>query len=161
MSFELLLEEIASNVKTILDEDDSGDVNFQVSPAKPGFGDASCNAPFLLAKRLGKNPREIADDLAKSYSKFTGGLVANASAHPSGYLNFEADWEKLGTLVLQNSIKPEYGSGTQNGKITLEHTSVNCRCISVYHPDGSSRYDGVQGSADTDTRFARNNKRCI
>ena len=125
MSFELLLEEIASNVKTILDEDDSGDVNFQVSPAKPGFGDASCNAPFLLAKRLGKNPREIADDLAKSYSKFTGGLVANASAHPSGYLNFEADWEKLGTLVLQNSIKPEYGSGTQNGKITLEHTSVN------------------------------------
>ena len=125
MSFELLLEEIASNVKTILDEDDSGNVNFQVSPAKPGFGDASCNAPFLLAKRLGKNPREIADDLAKSYSKFTGGLVANASAHPSGYLNFEADWEKLGTLVLQNSIKPEYGSGTQNGKITLEHTSVN------------------------------------
>ena len=125
MSFELLLEEIASNVKTILDEDDSGNVNFQVSSAKPGFGDASCNAPFLLAKRLGKNPREIADDLAKSYSKFTGGLVANASAHPSGYLNFEADWEKLGTLVLQNSIKPEYGSGTQNGKITLEHTSVN------------------------------------
>ena len=60
MSFELLLEEIASNVKTILDEDDSGNVNFQVSPAKPGFGDASCNAPFLLAKRLGKNPREIA-----------------------------------------------------------------------------------------------------
>ena len=27
-------------------------VNFQVSPAKPGFGDASCNAPFLLAKRF-------------------------------------------------------------------------------------------------------------
>ena len=59
MSFELLLEEIASNVKTILDENDSGDVNFQVSPAKSGFGDVSCNAPFLLAKRLGKNPREI------------------------------------------------------------------------------------------------------
>ena len=116
MSFELLLEEIASNVKTILDANDSGDVNFQVSPAKPGFGDASCNAPFLLAKRLGKNPREIASDLAKSYSKFAGGLVANASAHPSGYLNFEADWEKLGTLVLQNSIKPEYGSGTQQWK---------------------------------------------
>ena len=38
MSFELLLEEIASNVKTILDANDSGDVNFQVSPAKPGFG---------------------------------------------------------------------------------------------------------------------------
>ena len=34
MSFELLLEEIASNVKTILDEDDSGDVNFQVSPVR-------------------------------------------------------------------------------------------------------------------------------
>ena len=73
-------------------------VNFQVSPAKPGFGDASCNAPFLLAKRLGKNPREIADDLAKSYSKFTGGLVANASAHPSDILTL-----KLGKT--QSTIK--------------------------------------------------------
>ena len=125
MSFELLLEEIASNVKTILDENDSGDVNFQVSPAKSGFGDVSCNAPFLLAKRLGKNPREIANDLAKSYSKFAGGLTVQATAHPSGYLNFEADWEKLGTLILQNSIKPEYGSGAKRGKITIEHTSVN------------------------------------
>ena len=54
MSFELLLEEIASNVKIILNKIGVGDVNFQVSMAKPGFGDASCNAPFLLAGRLKK-----------------------------------------------------------------------------------------------------------
>ena len=124
MSFELLLEEIASNVKIILNKIGVGDVNFQVSMAKPGFGDASCNAPFLLAGRLKKNPHEIAKDLAESYSEFTG-LVMCAKAHPSGYLNFEADWEKLGTLILQNSIKPEYGSGDKDGKITVEHTSVN------------------------------------
>ena len=79
---------------------------------------------FFLRGVLKKNPHEIAKDLAESYSEFTG-LVMCAKAHPSGYLNFEADWEKLGTLILQNSIKPEYGSGDKDGKITVEHTSVN------------------------------------
>ncbi|MDI1496140.1 MAG: arginine--tRNA ligase [Cenarchaeum symbiont of Oopsacas minuta] len=126
MSFELLLDEIASNVKIILDENNIGDAKFQISLAKPGFGDASCNVSFLLTGRLKKSPYEIAKDLAESYTKkFTDGLVHHVSAHTSGYLNFKADWEKLGTLVLQNSTKPEYGSGLPCGKITIEHTSVN------------------------------------
>ena len=47
--------------------------------------------------------------------------------HPSGYLNFFADWEKLNQLILSESVLDEFGSIDigKNSTIVVEHTSVN------------------------------------
>ena len=48
-------------------------------------------------------------------------------SHPSGYLNFFANWEKLNQLILSESNLDEFGSVDlgKNSTIVVEHTSVN------------------------------------
>ena len=98
-----------------------------MEPAKPGFGDASSNVSFLLAKQLKKNPKEIADMLSAKFAKSQNILVSRVESHPSGYLNFFANWEKLNQLILSESNLDEFGSVDlgKNSTIIVEHTSVN------------------------------------
>jgi len=127
MSFKSIIDEIENNLKKILDELSASDVLFSVEPSKPGFGDASSNISFLLAKQLKKSPKEIAMLLSDKYSNCQHTLVLKSEAHPSGYLNFYADWEKLSQLILSESVLDEFGQ-IDLGKcspIVVEHTSVN------------------------------------
>ena len=80
-----------------------------MEPAKPGFGDVSSNVSFLLAKELKKSPKEIAELISKKYEQNTNTLVLKSEAHPSGYVNFFADWAKLSQLVLSESYLDEFG----------------------------------------------------
>ncbi len=74
-----------------------------------------------------KKPNEIAKTLYEEYKKLDSNLVDKVEAHPSGYLNFFADWPKLNELILTESIKPNYGFQDigKNTKVVVEHTSVN------------------------------------
>ena len=92
MSFKSILDEIENNLKKILDEMSIPDVLFSVEPSKPGFGDASSNIAFLLAKQLKKSPKEIAILLSDKYAKCQHTLVLKSEAHASGYLNFYAEY---------------------------------------------------------------------
>ena len=127
MSFKSLIDEIENNIHKILDEMSISGVLFSVEPSKPGFGDASSNVSFLLAKQLKKNPKEIADMLAAKFEKSQNILVLRVESHPSGYLNFFANWEKLNQLILSESDLDEFGSIDlgKNSSIIVEHTSVN------------------------------------
>lgn len=127
MSFKSIIDEIENNLKKILDDISVSDVSFSVEPAKPGFGDVSSNISFLLAKELKKSPQEIASLLSEKYSSCPHTLVSRFEPHPSGYLNFFADWEKLNQLILSESILDEFGSIDIGKKSTIvvEHTSVN------------------------------------
>ena len=127
MSFKSLIDEIENNLNKILDELFVSDISFLVEPAKPGFGDASSNIPFLLAKKLKKNPKEIGDMLSEHYMKSTHTFVSKVDSHPSGYLNFFADWKKLTQLILSESNLDTFGSVNlgKNSTIVVEHTSVN------------------------------------
>lgn len=127
MSFKSLIDEIENNIHKILDEMSISDVLFSVEPSKLGFGDASSNVSFLLAKHLKKNPKEIADMLAAKFEKSQNILVSRVESHPSGYLNFFANWEKLNQLILSESDLDEFGSIDlgKNSSIIVEHTSVN------------------------------------
>ena len=127
MSFKSLIDEIENNLHKILDDLSMSDVSFLVEPAKPGFGDVSSNVSFLLAKHLKKNPKEIADILSEKYRQSQSTLVSNVESHPSGYLNFFANWEKLNQLILSESNLDEFGSIDlgKNSTIVVEHTSVN------------------------------------
>ncbi len=127
MSFKSLIDEIENNLHKILDDLSISDISFSVEPAKPGFGDVSSNVSFLLAKRLKKNPKEIADILSEKYRQSQSTLVSKVESHPSGYLNFFANWEKLNQLILSESNLDEFGSVDlgKNSTIVVEHTSVN------------------------------------
>ena len=127
MSFKSLIDEIENNIHKILDELTVSGILFSVEPAKPGFGDVSSNVSFLLAKHLKKNPKDIADILSEKYRQSTSTLVSKVESHPSGYLNFFANWEKLNQLILSESNLDEFGSVDlgKNSTIVVEHTSVN------------------------------------
>lgn len=127
MSFKSLMDEIENNLHKILDDLSVHGISFSVDPAKPGFGDVSSNVSFLLAKHLKKNPKEIADTLSEKYMQCQNTLVSSVESHPSGYLNFYANWEKLNQLILSESNLNTFGSIDlgKNSVIVVEHTSVN------------------------------------
>ena len=127
MTFQSILDEIQNNLNKVLSEMSIADVNFSVEPAKPGFGDVSSNIAFLLAKQLKKSPKDIAELFSESYNRSTHTLVVKSEAHPSGYLNFFANWEKLSQLIISESDLDTFGFVELGKKSTIvvEHTSVN------------------------------------
>ena len=127
MTFQSIIEEIENNLKKILDNLSIYDVHFSVDVAKPGFGDVSSNIAFLLAKEMKKSPKEISQILSEKYSQCNSVLVLKTEAHPSGYLNFFADWPKLSKLILSKSYDDTFGDVDigNNSNIVVEHTSVN------------------------------------
>ena len=54
-------EAIANVIKTLFNQD----VEVNVTRPEPQFGDTSTNVALQLAKPLGKNPREIAEEIAE------------------------------------------------------------------------------------------------
>ncbi|MCH6571199.1 MAG: arginine--tRNA ligase [Thaumarchaeota archaeon] len=127
MAFQILLDEIKSNVNQSLQELDYPTVSFSVEPAKKGFGDVTSNVCFLLAKDLKKKPNEIAQKISENYQKHLSDLVSKVEAHQSGYLNFFANMNKLNELVIKSSIKDDFGFVDigKKSRIVVEHTSVN------------------------------------
>ncbi|QLH03069.1 arginine--tRNA ligase [Nitrosopumilus cobalaminigenes] len=127
MTFKSILDEIENNLNKILSELSISEINFSVEPAKPGFGDVSSNISFLLAKQLKKSPKEIAEMLSTKYENCTNTLVLKSEAHPSGYLNFFANWDKLSQLILSESYLETCGDVDigNDSTIVVEHTSVN------------------------------------
>ena len=127
MTFKSILDEIENNLNKILHDLSLSDVKFSVEPAKPGFGDVSSNISFLLAKRLKKKPKDIAEILSEKYGQYASILVLKSQPHPSGYLNFFADWNNLSQLILSESYLDKFGDVDigKNTSIVVEHTSVN------------------------------------
>ncbi|MFQ5497835.1 MAG: arginine--tRNA ligase [Nitrosopumilus sp.] len=127
MTFKSIIDEIENNLNKLLDDLSVSDVKFSVEPAKSGFGDVSSNVSFLLSKQLKKSPKDIADMLSEKYQNCSNTLVLKSESHPSGYLNFFADWEKLSQLILSESYLDTFGDVDigKNSTIVVEHTSVN------------------------------------
>lgn len=127
MTFKSIIDEIENNLNKVLSDLSISDVVFSVEPSKPGFGNVSSNVSFLLAKQLKKSPQHIAEMLSEKYSHCTNTLVLKSEAHPSGYLNFFADWDKLTQLILSESYLDTFGDVDigKNSSIVVEHTSVN------------------------------------
>ncbi|MGI0045822.1 MAG: arginine--tRNA ligase [Nitrosotalea sp.] len=128
MTLRLFFDEIRSNVQKISTDLGYPMIDFDVSEAsKPEFGDVSCNIGFLLAKPLKKRPSEISESIASKYQECEKSLVSEVHVHPSGYLNFVANYPALIKSVIQSSTMKNYGEFDlgKNSKIVVEHTSVN------------------------------------
>jgi arginyl-tRNA synthetase len=127
MVFLKLLENIRCKTTEILDAKNYVPVQFSVESAKPGFGDITCNVPFLLSKQLKKSPQEISVELSKLYQFGDLPQIKKVESHSSGYLNFEIDYTKFNNIVISASIEENYCSLDigKKEKIVVEHTSVN------------------------------------
>ncbi len=127
MTFKILLDEINSNIQKIIEQLNLPQTSFVVEPAKSNFGDVMCNVSFLLSKHLKKKPYDVAQIISDKYQPFLGKLVEKVEAHPSGYINFFADYSHLNRIILKSSMKDNYGflDLGHKSKIVVEHTSVN------------------------------------
>src|SRR5512134_4037714 len=67
-------------------------------PKQADHGDFACNAALLLAKRLGRPPREVAERLREAIGD-AGGLVARAEVAGPGFLNFFLHGERWHELL--------------------------------------------------------------
>ena len=127
MTFKILLDEIHSNIQKIIEQLKLPETLFVVEPAKSNFGDVMCNVSFLLSKHLQKKPYDVAQIISDKYRPFLGNLVEKVEAHPSGYINFFADYSHLNRIILKSSMNDNYGflDIGHKSKIVVEHTSVN------------------------------------
>jgi len=127
MTFKILLDEINLNIQKIIEQLGLPQTSFVIEPAKSNFGDVMCNVSFLLSKHLKKKPSEVAQIISEKYEPFLGNLIEKVEAHPSGYINFFADYSHLTGIILKSSMKDNYGflDLGHKSKIIVEHTSVN------------------------------------
>lgn len=112
-------------------EETSGSTDFNLEfPENAAFGDFSCNVALILAKREGKNPRELAESIKSKLVKSDqlAQIVDRIEVAGPGFINF---WLTRSVLVNElEKIQKEgekYGS-TQSGKGKLaivEYSSPN------------------------------------
>ena len=127
MTFLKLLADIRHNIDKIFISQEYENVNFSVEVSKPGFGDITCNAAFLLAKYLKQSPHDIAKTIASLYIVEPNSEIKSVAAHPTGNINFEINYEFFNKHVISASLQDDYGALDigKKQKIIVEHTSVN------------------------------------
>ena len=100
-------------------------------PPNPDLGDLSSPVGLRLAKETRKAPGVIAKEIAEAIDAATGWhLIGGVEAHPSGYVNFRANWGVFASELLTSILKPEGGILQLEGagpkkRIAIEHTNVN------------------------------------
>lgn len=95
-------------------------------PRDPSHGDVSTNAAMVVAKPAGKNPREIAEQLAEKLRLIP--TIAQVDIAGPGFINMRLDkclWYDLVLHILEEGIS--YGNSTIGGnkKTNLEFVSAN------------------------------------
>jgi arginyl-tRNA synthetase len=136
---ERLQERFESAIRAVLEEaGDGGEApEFTLATSRnPAHGDFACNAALLLAKRLGRPPRAIAEAIC-SRLLAEPGVVARAEVAGPGFLNVwlaEARWQDLLRRVLAEGaafgrarvgtgcrVQVEFVSANPTGPLTLGH----------------------------------------
>ncbi len=95
-------------------------------PPEPHLGDRSCTVALVLAKKLHRNPREIAATIKENLPSTD--FFARVEIAGAGYLNFF--WSKQVLIRLLESILdlgPQYGSSSVGGgeRRLFEYVSAN------------------------------------
>ena len=154
MTFLRLLTKIRHDMDEIFKNQEYDNVNFSVEPSKPGFGDITCNAAFLLAKRLKKSPFEIAEKIASHYKIAPNSEIKSVIAHTSGNLNFEINYHFFNNQIISSSLNDNYGedSGLQVADIIV---GFKFGGLSDIPPDGKKfdHYCGDDVYVRTTTKY--------
>lgn len=106
-----------------------------VDPTKQQFGDINANAAMVLAKELGRNPREIAQQIAQSFSheqieklEIAGPGFLNLYLKPESFQTLVTDiassghdFFKLPTSASKKNFNVEFVSANPTGPLHLGH----------------------------------------
>ena len=96
-------------------------------PRDPSFGDWATNLAMVLAKPLGRKPRDLAQQIVESIDRDAAGIVAAEIAGP-GFINFRLDAARVtqGIAALV-SAGPRYGHTTSGAgrPVVVEFVSAN------------------------------------
>jgi len=115
----IIMEKSWSHLKEEIAKALDVDIKDVEEPEKYGDFAYAC---FPLAKKLKKDPKEIAVELSK---KLKIKLIEKIEA-TGPYINFYIDWKEFGQKILE-SINEDYGkpAKVKKKKIMVEHTSAN------------------------------------
>ncbi|MDO8473955.1 MAG: arginine--tRNA ligase [bacterium] len=97
-------------------------------PENVEHGDYSTNVALVLAKQLGKKPREVAENIAKTinYKLRTVNSIEKVEVAGPGFINFflskEYFFDVLSSILKK---KGKYGAGSEKKKIIVEYSSPN------------------------------------
>jgi arginyl-tRNA synthetase len=95
-------------------------------PADPTHGDYATNAALVAAKALGRNPKELALELAPRIEEALGRDATSVVVAGPGFINITLSGEVL-VRTLLNARSEDWGKGTANmGKrISIEYSCPN------------------------------------
>lgn len=100
-------------------------------PRDPSFGDWTTNAAMVLAKRLGKKPRELAEQIREALLALPGSGVSSVDIAGPGFLNIRES-----TDVVAQGIRALIGAGESFGRGTAgANCPVNVEFVSA-NPTG-------------------------
>ncbi len=134
MSLRNLRKEAILLIDKLLQERKIDGINYTlVEPPHNAFGELTSNIAFQLAQRFNSNPYLVAKDLVDSLliqlsnQRSRESLLNTIDAHPSGHINFRADWNVYPKAVIGEILDDSYGKfDFGKGKsVIIEHTSVN------------------------------------
>jgi len=97
-------------------------------PPNPEMGDIATNISFTLAKKLGKSPVKISEEIVEKIKLPEGSLIEKVETK-GGYINFFLNYEKVGKELLQTILKErkKYGSSDfgKGQKVLIEYSAPN------------------------------------
>jgi arginyl-tRNA synthetase len=96
------------------------EVAFQYPP-RVELGDLALTAPFELARKLRKKPREIAEQLKNALARAPG--VTRVEVAGGGYLNLFLERAACARRISQTPSAPR--AEARKGRVIVEHTSIN------------------------------------
>ena len=134
MSLRNLRKEAVLLIDKLLQERKIDGINYTlVEPPNNAFGELTSNIAFQLAQRFNSTPYLVAKDLVDSLliqlnnQRTRESLLNTIDAHPSGHINFRADWNVYPKAVIGEILDDSYGKFDfgKGKRVIIEHTSVN------------------------------------
>ncbi len=115
-----MFDDFRKEAQRILKE--AGFAGAMEEPPDPEMGDLAFPC-FLLAKKEGKSPVEVAKEIATKLD--LKGSVFTDVKFVGPYVNFFFDRDKFSEAVVKEARKNDYGSGRAGGKIMVEYPAPN------------------------------------
>ncbi len=107
----------------------AGEVAFTVErPTSLAHGDYATNAAMAAAKQLGKNPRELADELARRLTDELDDIVSHVAVAGPGFVNVTLSREAIALVSAEAAARGEaWGRSTEreSQRVMIEYSNPN------------------------------------
>jgi arginyl-tRNA synthetase len=113
-------QELENQVAAICQELFGDGAKVELTRPEEQFGDYATNVALQLAGKVGKNPREIAEELAVKIRENLGSQVSEVSVAGPGFLNL-----KLSDQVFIQALKAEPAKTLQDKTVVAEYSDPN------------------------------------